>query len=516
MAKKTEAEQGTIQEKEGTNKYGFQDPTSEFPREDYWGESSINRAARGAGGVGQKDKPNDLKMSAVFPKIDMGLGTVTETVDEDGNPKIDFESNTGRSKYPFNKVTETHSGHVIEIDDTEGNERILIKHTTGSGIEMRKDGSIWISAAESKYETVGANCKIVVEGDTEIAYEGNLDMYVGGSFNLDVGGNHNTNIKGQRKTRIGKDDRTTTSGNHEYITKKNSSIATMGNGTDTVLGDFRKTITKGKHDIMSEGSIEVAADGTLIMSGKSEAVMVGKACNISGMTVSAIGMKGTFGGDLVDFVGKTYSGPLGPTPLSGAAFYGGFIGTATGAITANTAMMATVAGSAASLGAGGFGVPPLPSKPLPTLPSAPPPNSAIVGLHLAGGSYAIRSVTIDGGGTLKSKILDLDGYGGIFDNGEPTTEEIRQAVRDHTNKDVLGGQAAIDGIINTEFDVGTPPAIGRTAGVGRTTTFGTTPLGNSEKGLGKQFTVTKLEESVEKEIQNAIVDSGILGDSDGA
>ena len=189
-----------------------------------------------------------LRCLRYSPKIDMGLGTATQG--DDGS--IEFESNTGRSKYPFNKVTETHSGHVIEIDDTEGNERILIKHTTGSGIEMRKDGSIWISAAENKYETVGGNTKIVVEGDTEIAYEGNLDMYVGGNFNLDVGGNHNTKIKGQRKTRIGKDDRTTTSGNHEYITKKNSSIATMGNATDTVLGDFRKTITKGKHDIMSE------------------------------------------------------------------------------------------------------------------------------------------------------------------------------------------------------------------------------------------------------------------------
>ena len=119
-----------------------------------------------------------------------------------------------------------------------------------------------------------------------------------------------------------------------------------------------------------KGSIEVAADGTLIMSGKSEAVMVGKACNISGMTVSAIGMKGTFGGDLVDFVGKTYSGPLGPQPLSGATFFGSVIGTATGAINAWTAVTATSAASASSLGAGGFGLPPVPPSPIPLPPSA--------------------------------------------------------------------------------------------------------------------------------------------------
>ena len=30
------------------------------------------------------------------------------------------------SVYPFNQVQETESGHVIEIDDTPGGERILI------------------------------------------------------------------------------------------------------------------------------------------------------------------------------------------------------------------------------------------------------------------------------------------------------------------------------------------------------------------------------------------------------
>ena len=310
MSKKTEAEQGTIQENEGTNLYGFQDPTGEFPREGYWGESSINRAARGAGGVGQKEKPNDLTMSAVFPNIDMGLGTATQG--EDGT--IEFETNTGRSKYPYNKVTETYSGHVIEIDDTEGNERVLIRHRTGSGIEMRKDGSIWISATKDKYETVGADCKIVVEGNTEIAYEGNLDMWVGGNFNLDVGGNQNIKIKGNKNERVAKDHKHRTSGNSEYTTKGNAKISTMGIHTDACLGDLRKTITKGKHEISAEGAIDLVSDTTLLLSGKSEAVMVSTACNISGTTVSAIGMKGSFGGDLCDFFGKSFSGPLGPNP----------------------------------------------------------------------------------------------------------------------------------------------------------------------------------------------------------
>lgn len=479
MAKKTETSVGGAEETQGSNLYGFQDPTGEFPRKDYWGESSVNRAARGAGGVGQKEKPNDLAMSATFPNIDMGLGT---------GKGEDFKSNTGRSKYPYNKVTETYSGHVIEIDDTEGNERILIRHREGSGIEMRKDGSIWISATKDKYETVGADCKIVVEGNTEIAYEGNLDMWVGGNFNLDVGGNHNVKIKGNRKTRIAKNNKTSVSGNHDHLTKGNAKISTMGISTDLCLGDLRKIITKGATNLAGEGPVDVVSDETVLISGQKESVMTSQACNISGITVSALGMKGTFGGDFVDFCGKTYSGPLGPQPLSGATFFGSVIGTATGAINAWTAMSSTVAGSASSLGAGGFGVPPVPPSPVPTPPSGPPPNAGIVGLHLAGGAYAIRTVTVDAGGTLKSKILKTDSYGGVFGDDDVSTQDLRGAMRDEENTDKLFTEGAKDGKLNPESTDTTPPDIGRTAGKGKTTQFGDTPLGNTTEGQGKNFT----------------------------
>ena len=477
MAKKTEAELGTIAGGEGTNLYGFQDPTGEFPREKYAekNESSINRAARGAGGVSEENIPNDLTISASFPNIDLGL-------EENG------ESVTGRSKYPYNKVQETYSGHVIEIDDTEGNERILIRHRTGSGIEMRKDGTIYISATNDRYETVAGNNKIIVEGNTEIAYEGNVDMWVGGNFNLDIGGNYNIKTKGNKSEKVAKNHKHVTSGNSEYTTKGNSNIATMGVATDACLGDLRKTITKGAQEISAEGKLDVVSDATLLLSGQKEAVMVSQACNISGITVSALGMKGTFGGQTVDFVGKSYSGPLGPQPLSGACFYGSVVGTASGAINAHTAVMATRAASASSLGAGGFGLPPVPPAPVPIPPSGPPPIAPIVGLHLAGGAYAIRTVTIDAGGVLKSKILNHESYGGVFNDGEPSTEEARQALRDPANKENLAGDMAVDGIISDDYDNSVPDKIGRTSGTGTQNTFGTKPVGNTNEGAGKKYT----------------------------
>ena len=108
--------------------------------------------------------------------------------------------------------------------------------------------------------------------------------------------------------------------------------------------------------------------------------------------------------------------------------------------------------SAGSLGGAGFGIPPIPPAPVPIPPSAPPPISPIVGLHLAGGAYAIRTVTIDAGGVLKSKILNHESYGGVFNDGEPSTEEARQAMRDPANKENLAGDMAVDGIISDGYD----------------------------------------------------------------
>ena len=53
-------------------------------------------------------------------------------------------SNPYNARYPFNRVNQTESGHVIEIDDTPNGERINIQHMSGSFIEMHPDGSIRI------------------------------------------------------------------------------------------------------------------------------------------------------------------------------------------------------------------------------------------------------------------------------------------------------------------------------------------------------------------------------------
>ena len=58
-----------------------------------------------------------------------------------------------------NKVHKTESGHVIEFDDTDGAERINIKHKSGTTVLIDKDGGLHISSV---------NDTVTIKGNTTI------------------------------------------------------------------------------------------------------------------------------------------------------------------------------------------------------------------------------------------------------------------------------------------------------------------------------------------------------------
>lgn len=84
------------------------------------------------------------------------------------------------SKYPYNKVLQTEGGHVIEIDDTPGQERIHIYHTSGTYSEINKDGRYVEKVVDKKVE--------IVLSDNTIHILGNFDMKVDGNYTLNVDG----------------------------------------------------------------------------------------------------------------------------------------------------------------------------------------------------------------------------------------------------------------------------------------------------------------------------------------
>ncbi len=136
---------------------GFQDPSGTYPLEDRLEEPDTNRLAR-------KEKFDETilldKTARVLKDIPMkGGGSWSEPLPVDYiNPE-----------YPKNQVTETESGHVFEIDDTPGFERISTWHKSGAFDETINTGERIIKVPNNMYITIE---------------EGELAIYSGGGISL--------------------------------------------------------------------------------------------------------------------------------------------------------------------------------------------------------------------------------------------------------------------------------------------------------------------------------------------
>lgn len=92
------------------------------------------------------------------------------------------------AQYPYNKVIKTEGGHVIELDDTPGHERIHMYHKSGTYTE--------INSAGQKVEKVANNNYHIVAGNEEVYINGNVNVRVTGDVNIVVDGNYSLNVTG--------------------------------------------------------------------------------------------------------------------------------------------------------------------------------------------------------------------------------------------------------------------------------------------------------------------------------
>ncbi len=105
-------------------------------------------------------------------KLARGENTLTKSVSVSGAPGDPYGA-----VYPNNKVTQTTSGHVIEIDDTPNAERIHIRHKSGTFVEFHPDGSVVIKTA-NVYIDAGANANLradainVIGGTGDVVVDG--------------------------------------------------------------------------------------------------------------------------------------------------------------------------------------------------------------------------------------------------------------------------------------------------------------------------------------------------------
>lgn len=81
-----------------------------------------------------------------------------------------------KAKYPWNRVIQTKSGHVIEMDDTPGSERLHVYHKSGSYIEINEKGRIVIKSADESYDITNNNKTIYSGNDINLIAENNIKL----------------------------------------------------------------------------------------------------------------------------------------------------------------------------------------------------------------------------------------------------------------------------------------------------------------------------------------------------
>ncbi len=314
---------------------GFKDPDKAFPRSDYVGEATTNKAAR----------------EEWEPKIVMPDGVAgTDLVKTDWQPK-----------YPYNKVEETSSGHRVEHDDTQGGERLSYVHKDGTGIEMYPGGqtddttTLLVNSTSRMVQLVGDDFVMIVNGNGDVTYKGNLNLNVEGDFNITCD-NYTVTTKGKQVEEIAQDKVENFVGDRIITTEGNKSEIVFGNYT---LGALNNTYIFAKNYLRmsAEKDIDIYSGRHMTLTAKENMTSSALANRLIGITTSVLGSSGTIGGDnMVMYAKSTHSETVDATTIR-SSFVGDLKGDVEGNLQGNadTATEAARAGTAADLGAGGNG-----------------------------------------------------------------------------------------------------------------------------------------------------------------
>lgn len=154
---------------------GFRDPNNKYPLKQFIGESDVNRLARGVI-EGTVVKLKDANRKLNVPKA-LGMGQWDQ-------PEAPYGA-----KYPFNKVMESESGHVIEIDDSPANERINTYHRSGTFTEIDANGTQVNYVVGDNFILMEKNGCIHVSGECNITVDGNTNIYARSDANIEVAQN---------------------------------------------------------------------------------------------------------------------------------------------------------------------------------------------------------------------------------------------------------------------------------------------------------------------------------------
>lgn len=249
------------------DKVGFTDPEGKYPLRDYMNEPDTNRLARGI-----IDGTNiNFKDSVRKTNIPTANGGYYD------QPQAAYGA-----VYPYNKVIESESGHMMEFDDSPGAERVNIFHRKGTYFEVDPNGSQTNYIVGDNFTIVERNnnvyiigtcnvtcsgpMNILVQGDANLEVKGQADctfhndvnMGVALDFNLAVGGDYNVKVEGNHNVEVGKTINTRSIGTMSLESTDTLKLKTAG--SMSLEGGDSKTAAEVLMKLSSDINIETSGD----------------------------------------------------------------------------------------------------------------------------------------------------------------------------------------------------------------------------------------------------------------
>jgi len=221
------------------------------------------------------------------------------------------------AKYPYNHVYESESGHLMEVDDSPGGERLHREHMSGTFEEWHPNGDKVVKVVGSNYEIIAGSSNVIITGNVNVTIEGTKKELIKKNYILEVEGDYTRKIHGNERVKIGAGAsggnlETEIKGNYSYNINravkgrvgKDQDVTIFGNELRTIKGYFRHNVTGNIGQASLTGSIswiaktdifQTSVDGqTTIFSGDDLNIKSVKAMDIKteadGLTIYSEGL----------------------------------------------------------------------------------------------------------------------------------------------------------------------------------------------------------------------------------
>lgn len=237
----------------GGYRSGFQDPNNKYPLSDLINEPDTHRLARG------------IYQGTIVPikdaARDVGIPTALDADGKWDQPTIPYGA-----KYPFNHTFESESGHIHEVDDTPGYERIHFYHRKGTWEEIDAHGTRVVRVAGDNYEIMERNGCIHIMGTCNVTVDGNINVFCRSNANIEVSGNAKMHVGGDYELGVTGDMSVAVGGTYSVYSKGD-----MNHQTDAVATSKSGSTTY----ITSGGDVQIKAAGDAYLGADSSAHLVG-------------------------------------------------------------------------------------------------------------------------------------------------------------------------------------------------------------------------------------------------